>query len=225
MATEGDLRETVDLVEAVGGQIYATVADVRDRAGLENALNDGVARFGIPSIVLANAGISPQRATEPNPQQVFIDTIETNLVGVWNTISIVAPMMIAEGAGGAIVITSSAQGLIGRGGDGSGAASAYTASKHGVVGLMRSFSAWLAPHSIRVNTIHPTGVHTAMVEHPGMMEWVAADPGRGASMSNPMPVGMVDVTDVTEAVLYLVGESGRYVTGVTLPVDAGFTTK
>ncbi|TQC44603.1 NAD(P)-dependent oxidoreductase [Rhodococcus sp. WS4] len=225
MASEDDLRETVNLVEALGGKIYATVADVRDRAVLESALNEGVARFGVPSIVLANAGISPQRATEPDPQQVFLDTIATNLVGVWNTISIVAPMMITRGEGGAIVITSSAQGLIGRGGDGSGAASAYTASKHGVVGLMRSFSAWLAPHSIRVNTVHPTGVHTAMVEHAEMMEWVAADPERATTMSNPMPVEMVDVSDITEAVLYLVGESGRYVTGVTLPVDAGFTSK
>lgn len=225
MASENDLGETVDMVEAVGGQIYATVADVRDRKGLQIALNEGVAHVGVPSIVLANAGISPQRATEPNPQQVFLDTIETNLVGVWNTVSAVAPMMIDRGEGGAIVITSSAQGLTGRGGDGSGAASAYTASKHGVVGLMRSFSAWLAPHSIRVNTVHPTGVHTAMVEHAEMMEWVAANPERAATMSNPMPVGMVDVSDVTEAVLYLVGESGRYITGVTLPVDAGFTSK
>lgn len=225
MASDSDLQETVDLVEATGGAIYAAVADVRDRVALEKALAEGVARLGVPTVVLANAGISPQRATEPDPQQVFLDTIETNLVGVWNTISIVAPMMIDRGDGGAIVITSSAQGLIGRGGDGSGAASAYTASKHGVVGLMRSFSAWLAPHSIRVNTVHPTGVRTAMVEHAEMMEWVAANPERGVAMSNPMPVAMVEVSDVTEAVLYLAGESGRYITGVTLPIDAGFTSK
>jgi NAD(P)-dependent dehydrogenase (short-subunit alcohol dehydrogenase family) len=225
MSNPDDLHETVSQVEEAGGKIFAAVADVRDRVGLEAALAEGVARFGVPDIVLANAGISPQRASEPDPQQVFIDTIETNLVGVWNTISLVAPMMIARNHGGAIVITSSAQGLIGRGGDGSGAASAYTASKHGVVGLMRSFSAWLAPHSIRVNTIHPTGVRTAMVEHDDMMAWVAADPDRAATMSNPMPIHMVEVSDVTEAVLYLVGESGRYITGVTLPVDAGFTNK
>ena len=225
MATPEDLRATVSQVEGAGGKIYAAVADVRDRAALETALNEGVSRFGVPGIVLANAGISPQCASEPDPQQVFIDTIETNLVGVWNTLSLVAPMMIERDRGGAIVITSSAQGLIGRGGDGSGAASAYTASKHGVVGLMRSFSAWLAPHSIRVNTIHPTGVRTAMVEHDDMMAWVAVDPDRAVTMSNPMPIGMVDASDVTEAVLYLVGESGRYITGVTLPVDAGFTSK
>ncbi|MEU1521008.1 mycofactocin-coupled SDR family oxidoreductase [Nocardia rhamnosiphila] len=225
MASQADLEETVAQVEDAGGKIFATTADVRDRAGLGTALEAGVARFGVPDIVLANAGISPQRAVEPDPQQVFVDTIETNLVGVWNTLSLVAPMMIERDAGGAIVITSSAQGLIGRGGDGSGAASAYAASKHGVVGLMRSFSAWLAPHSIRVNTVHPTGVRTPMVEHPDMMAWVAADPERGAAMSNPMPVFMVEVSDVTEAVLYLVGESGRYLTGVALPVDAGFTSK
>jgi SDR family mycofactocin-dependent oxidoreductase len=225
MSSSADLDETVAQVEKAGGKIFAAVADVRDRSGLEAALAAGVEQFGVPDIVLANAGISPQRPAEPDPQQVFIDTIETNLVGVWNTLSLVAPMMIERDQGGAIVITSSAQGLIGRGGDGSGAASAYVASKHGVVGLMRSFSSWLAPHSIRVNTVHPTGVRTPMVEHADMVAWVAADPERAVTMSNPMPVFMVDVSDVTEAVLYLVGESGRYLTGVALPVDAGFTSK
>ncbi|WP_415977168.1 mycofactocin-coupled SDR family oxidoreductase [Rhodococcus sp. 077-4] len=225
MSTPEDLDETVRLVEEVGGKIVASQADVRDRAQVETALARGVEVFGQPDIVLANAGISPQRASEPDPQAVFVDTIETNLIGVWNTVIAAAPAMIERGQGGSIVITSSAQGIIGRGGDGSGAATAYTASKHGVVGMMRSFSAWLAPHSIRVNTVNPTGVRTPMVENDAIAEWFAANPTVAATMGNPMPVFMVDPIDVTRAVLYLVGESGRYVTGVVLPVDAGFTSK
>lgn len=225
MSTPDDMAQTKDEVEAVGGAIVTCRADVRDLAAMTAALAKCESSFGTPDIVLANAGISPQRADEPDSQQVFLDVVATNLVGVWNTVHPIAKRMIDRGHGGSIVITSSAQGLIGRGGDGSGGATGYTASKHGVVGLMRSFAAWLAPHSIRVNTIHPTGVRTPMVEHEFMAGWMAANPEVAATMGNPMPVIMVDPIDVTNAVLYLVGDTGRYITGVTLPVDAGFTSK
>ncbi|NKY54484.1 mycofactocin-coupled SDR family oxidoreductase [Nocardia vermiculata] len=225
MATPSDMQQTIADVEAVGGEIIAVTGDVRAIEDIAAAVQRCRETFGSPDIVLANAGISPQRAEEPDAQQVFLDTIAVNLTGVWNTVHATAPAMIERGAGGAIVITSSAQGLIGRGGDGSGGATGYTASKHGVVGLMRSFSMWLAPHNIRVNTVHPTGVHTPMVEHAEMAGWMAANPEVAATMGNVMPVDMVDPIDVTRAVLYLVGESGRYITGVTLPIDAGFTSK
>ncbi|MCZ4548589.1 mycofactocin-coupled SDR family oxidoreductase [Gordonia rubripertincta] len=225
MGTSEDLAQTVTEVEAVGGKIATEIVDVRDRKAMDEAARSCASTFGVPDIVLANAGISPQRAEEPDAQAVFIDTITTNLTGVWNTVSAIAPAMIDRAEGGAVVITSSAQGLIGRGGDGSGGATGYTASKHGVVGLMHSFAAWLAPHSIRVNTIHPTGVRTPMVLHAEMAGWLEANPEIAATMGNPMPIEMVDPIDVTRAVLYLVEESGRFVTGITLPVDAGFTTK
>ena len=173
---------------------------------------------------MANAGINSQRGEEPDAQQAFLDTIMVNLVGVWNTVHAIAPLMIERGEGGSIVLISSTNGLSGRGGDGSGAVTGYTASKHGVVGLMRSFMIWLAPHNIRINTIHPAGVLTAMVAHDEMARWFANNP-EGHTMGNALPVPMLEPIDISRAVLYLVEESGRHVTGVTMPVDAGFTAK
>jgi NAD(P)-dependent dehydrogenase (short-subunit alcohol dehydrogenase family) len=144
---------------------------------------------------------------------------------VWNTIAVAAPGMIERGEGGAIVLTSSTQGLSGRGGDGTGASSAYAASKHGVVGLMRTSANWLAPHSIRVNTVHPTGVNTPMVMNDVIGTWIAENPDAASIVANLMPVDLVEPVDISNAVLFLVSDDARYVTGVTLPVDAGFNVK
>ena len=121
----------------------------------------------------------------------------------------------------AIVLTSSTQGLSGRGGDGQGATDGYAASKHGVVGLMRTYAHWLAPHRIRVNTIHPTGVRTPMVVNQIAENYFAARPEAANMVSNLIDVDMIEPIDVSNAVLFLVSDDGRYVTGVTLPVDAG----
>lgn len=76
--------------------------------------------------------------------------------------------MIERGQGGSFVLTSSAFGLSCRGGDGQGGSDGYVASKHGVVGLMRTFAKWLAPHGIRVNCVNPSGVATRMVLNPAV---------------------------------------------------------
>ena len=130
----------------------------------------------------------------------------------------------ARGQGGAIVLTSSTAGLNGIGGNTPGGLG-YTAAKHGVVGLMRSYANYLAPHSIRVNTVHPTGVNTPMVVNDAIQAVMQADPSMGAAMANAMPVDMVEPVDISNAILWLVSDAARYVTGVTLPVDAGFTNK
>lgn len=224
LATLSELDQTVAEVEAVGGKIVAVKGDVRETVDVAAAVEACLEAFGVPDIVVANAGINLQRGQEPDAQAAFIDTIMVNLVGVWNTVHAIAPLMVERDKGGAIVLISSTNGLTGRGGDGSGAVTGYTASKHGVVGIMRSLMIWLAPHGIRINTIHPAGVPTAMVAHDEMMAWFAGNP-QGHTMGNAMPVSMLDPIDISRAVLYLVEESGRHITGITLPVDAGFTGK
>ena len=224
LATQADLDQTVAEVEAVGGEIVAVQGDVRETADVAAAVDRCVVALGVPDIVVANAGINLQRGQEPDAQVAFIDTIMVNLVGVWNTVHAIAPLMVERDQGGSIVLISSTNGLTGRGGDGSGAVTGYTASKHGVVGIMRSLMIWLAPHGIRINTIHPAGVPTAMVAHEEMQAWFAGNPA-GHTMGNAMPVAMLDPIDISRAVLYLVEESGRHITGITLPVDAGFTGK
>src|SRR5690606_8515945 len=160
MSTPDDLEETVSAVEALDRRIFAAQADVRDRESLQKAFDEGTAQLGPVDIVLANAGIAPL-SLEPSPQEWY-DVLDVNLTGVYHTIEVAKPSMIEGGRGGAIVITSSTAGINGIGGDTPGGLG-YTASKHGVVGLMRSYANTLAPHRIRVNTVHPTGVNTPMV--------------------------------------------------------------
>ena len=226
MSTPDDLAETTKQVEDLDRRIVTRQADVRDRRGLQEAFDAGIAELGRVDIVLANAGIANQVGGEPEDEERgWQDVIDINLTGVYHTVRVAAPRMIEQGDGGAIVLTSSTQGLTGRGGDGGGAMSGYAAAKHGVVGLMRTFAHWLAPHSIRVNTVHPTGVDTPMVVNPQLEAWLAENPEKGDALANLMPVEMVEAVDISNAVLYLVSDAGRYVSGVTLPVDAGFCVK
>ena len=223
MATPEDLEETTRQVEQLDRRIVARQADVRDGAALQAALDQGVAELGGVDVVLANAGIAPVSG-ESDPARAFRDVIDVNLVGVWNTVQAAVPTMIEQGRGGAIVLTSSTAGLKGIGGDNAGG-QGYTASKHAVVGLMRTYANTLAPHRIRVNTVHPTGVNTPMVVNEFMQRWLAEDPSIAGAMANLLPVEMVEPVDISNAILWLVSDDARYVTGVTLPVDAGFTVR
>ncbi len=226
MSTPEDLAETVSQVEALDRRIVAVEADVRDLVGMRSAVAEGVAQLGSVDIVLGNAGILQIDATDGADQdKIFRDVIDVNLTGVWNTVHVTAPLMIEQGRGGAIVLTSSTQGLTGRAGNGGAEMSGYCAAKHGVVGLMRSFANWLAPHNIRVNTVHPTGVNTNMIVNEKSEEVFGARPDLLAALGNLMPVEMVEPIDISNAIAWLVSDEARYVTGVTLPVDAGFTVK
>jgi SDR family mycofactocin-dependent oxidoreductase len=222
MSTPDDLAETVRQVEALDRRIVATQADTRDRAGLQAAFDAGVAQLGRIDIVLANAGIAPM-SMHPQAQE-WQDVLDVNLTGVYNTVEVSKQALIDGGNGGAIVLTSSTAGLTGIGGDTPGGLG-YTAAKHGVVGLMRSYANSLAQFSIRVNTVHPTGVNTPMVVNDVMQEFLQNDPAMGQAMANALPVPMVEPVDISNAIVWLVSDDARYVTGVTLPVDAGFVNK
>jgi SDR family mycofactocin-dependent oxidoreductase len=225
LAVPDDLAETARLIEALDRRIYIQKADVRDLAEVRAAVTAGTARIGPIDIVIANAGIAtmnPDPATTDD-ERAFRDVLEVNLVGVWHTVHATARAMMERGQGGAIVLTSSTQGLSGRGGDGSGSSTGYAAAKHGVVGIMRSFATWLSPHMIRVNSIHPTGVRTPMVDNEITAAWVAATPNGASRAANLMPIPWMEPADVSNAVVWLVSDDARYVTGVALPVDAGFT--
>jgi NAD(P)-dependent dehydrogenase (short-subunit alcohol dehydrogenase family) len=99
------------------------------------------------------------------------------------------------------------------------------ASKHAIVGLTRTWANWLARHSIRVNSVHPTGVSTPMIHNPALQEMLASLPADGPDMTNLLDVPLIEAEDVSAAVAWLVSDEARYVTGVALPVDAGMTVK
>ena len=221
LATPDDLDETIKLVEKTGARTLRRQVDVRDEAGMAQLVQDTVSKFGRLDVVIANAGIAPMALGEPH--DVWRDVIDVNLTGVLNTVEPAIPAMIAGGRGGSIVLTSSISGINGVGGP-TRAGLAYTASKHGVVGLMRSYANILAPHSIRVNTVHPTGCNTPGITNDVSQEFLQQ---YSAFNTNPnaLPVGMIEPVDVSNAILWLVSDAARYVTGVTLPVDAGFSIK
>jgi len=220
LATSDDLAETVASVKAMGRSIAASEADVRDEDALALALKAGVAEVGPVDIVVANAGIAPMSLHED--RAAWQDVINVNLTGVFNTVEAAIPSMIERNAGGAIVLTSSTAGLNGLCGPSRGGLG-YTASKHGVLGLMRSYANNLAAYRIRVNSVHPTGVDTPMIANDAIQQYLEAERKLGRSTTNALPVGTVDPIDVSNAVLWLVSDEARYVTGVPLPVDAGFT--
>lgn len=228
MPDPSELEETAREIEKTGRKAFTRVVDVRDAAAMRQVVADGVAELGGLDIVVANAGILSIALDEPTDPaeraRVWQAALDVNLTGAWNTLEAVASVMRDNGRGGAIVLTSSTQGLK-YAANNDVSLTAYTASKHGVVGLMRCFAADLAPHGIRVNSVHPTGVVTPMVTNDVMTSYGEKHPRLGELMGNLLPVPVVETDDVTEAVLYLVGESGRYITGVTLPVDAGHLLK
>jgi SDR family mycofactocin-dependent oxidoreductase len=225
MSTSEDLAQTVKEVEALDRRIVAREADVRDYDALKAVVDGAVAELGPIDIILANAGIAPQGAKAVSEATTFRDVVEVNLFGVWNTVQVGVPSMIEKGQGGAIVLTSSTQGLSGAGGNGTGAGDGYAASKHAVVGLMRTFANWLAQYSIRVNTVHPTGVNTPMVINDVMQTWLTENADAASMIGNLLPVPMLEALDISNAIAWLVSDDARYVTGVTLPVDAGFLAK
>jgi SDR family mycofactocin-dependent oxidoreductase len=223
MATPEDLAETAKQVEALDRRIYTAQADVRDAAALKQAFDAGTAELGPVDIVLANAGIAPMSLGE-QPGDAWQDVVDVNLTGVFNTVETAIPSMIERGQGGAIVLTSSTAGNNGIGGPTRGGLG-YTAAKHGVVGLMRSYANILAPNRIRVNTVHPTGVNTPMIVNDVMEQFLAQDSQMSNAVANALPVPMVEPVDISNAIAWLVSDDARYVTGVMLPVDAGFSNK
>jgi SDR family mycofactocin-dependent oxidoreductase len=220
MSTEADLAETVKAVEALDRRIVATKADVRDKAALRKAVDDGVGQLGKLDIVAANAGICTVQKWDEVTPQVWQDTLDTNLTGVWNTMVVAVPHLIANG-GGSIICTSSTAGI-----KGLPFLAPYVAAKHGVVGIAKTMANELAKHKIRVNTVHPTGVDTPMVAGLGGLENLFPDdPSLAPIFMNTFPVEMVDPRDISNAVLFLASDEGRYVTGLEFTVDAGNTIR
>jgi SDR family mycofactocin-dependent oxidoreductase len=230
MSTPDDLGQTVKEVEALDRRIVAVTADVRDYGALANAVADGVAQLGRLDIVAANAGIFSFGRADVLPEQTWQDMIDVNLTGVWHAAKAAIPHLKAGGQGGSIILTSSTAGLMPYEN-----MAHYTAAKHGVVGLMRTMALELAPDFIRVNSVHPTSVNTDMIHNAATYELFAPDLppeqrtkdvlGERFQTLNALPIRWVEPRDISNAVLWLASDESRYVTGVTLPIDAGSLIK
>ncbi|ROS32147.1 mycofactocin-coupled SDR family oxidoreductase [Amycolatopsis thermoflava] len=223
LATPDDLAQTAKLVEDLDRRILTRQADVRDLAGLQSVVADAVSEFGHIDILSANAGIASYGQCWELTEQQWQDMLDINLTGVWKTCKAVIPHMIEQGRG-SIVLTSSVAGLTAYANLGH-----YTSAKHGVVGLMRNLSVELAPHNIRVNSVHPTTVNTDMINNPaiyqlffpGSPDLTKEQAAEGFIHLNGLRIPWVEPVDISNAVVYLASDEARYVTGTTQVVDAG----
>jgi len=227
-STPEDLDETAQLVVAAGQNVVTEIVDVRDADQLQRAADRGVEAFGGLDIVCATAGITSRGMATELSTVAWQTMLDINLSGVWRTCKVTAPHLIARGSGSITLVSSIAglRGLLG--------VAHYTAAKHGVVGLMRSLANDLAPHGIRVNSVHPTNVDTPLIQNAAVAGAFRPDLDReptrqefaeAARTMNMLDSPWVEPVDVANACLFLASEEARYITAVTLPVDAGSTQR
>jgi SDR family mycofactocin-dependent oxidoreductase len=218
-ATPADLEETARMVEARGGRLVARRADVRDYAALKAAVDAGVAELGRLDIVVANAGICEWGRVWELTEEQWRATIDTNLTGVWHTLRATIPTMIEQGSGGSIIVTSSVAGL-----KSLPAQAAYSAAKHGLVGLTKTAAIELGEYGIRVNSIHPWGVDTPMATgDQAALAMFIEHPRYASSFASILPIQLTSPEEIAETVLHLASDASRCVTGSQVTIDMGAT--
>lgn len=228
MSRPEDPEETARLVEKTGRRIVTAQADVRDVAQLRTAVDSGVAEFGKLDIVIAQAGVAGMKG---EPQiQAWCDVIDTNLIGTINAIQVSLPHL---GDGASIVATGSTAALMDTskidnpGSDLGGMA--YVHSKRALTNYVYDLATHLAPRGIRANIVHPTNCNTAMLQsepmyrsfRPDLANPTRADAEPAFGVQQAMRIPYVEPEDISNAILYLVSDEARYVTGVQLRVDGG----
>lgn len=228
-ASEDQLRETVDAVEALDRRIWSAVVDVRDQAAVQGFVDEAVAERGRLDVIVANAGVNGPGVTvaDTDPQD-WAAVIDTNLNGIFHVAHAGIPHIRAGGEGGSIILISSSLALRPAAHFG-----AYAAAKHGVVGLMKVLAVELGIESIRVNTVHPTGVNTDLLVNestfrlfrPDLEDPKVEDVMDSYYGLNILPIPWVEASDVSRVVTFLACDDGRYITGSMIPVDAGMSLK
>lgn len=218
LASLDDLEQTARLVEQHGRRAVTAVVDVRDAAALSAAVDAGVGELGGLDASIANAGVLTAGTWDSTTTEQWRTVVDVNLIGTWNTCAAALPHLVDHG--GSIVNISSAAGI-----KGTPLHIPYTASKHGVVGLTMALANELAAVNVRVNTVHPTGVATGM--RPDSLHALLAEqrPDLAPIFLNAMPIVTAEAVDVSNAVLFLVSDESRYVTGLEFKVDAGVTIR
>jgi SDR family mycofactocin-dependent oxidoreductase len=223
MASRADLDETVRAVTERGPRIIAFEADVRDQQAIDAAIDAAYAAFGTIDIVIANAGVTRYTSANDISEGEFREILDVNLIGPWRTCKSVATRVIEARTSASMILTSSIGGLK------AGANLAhYNASKHGLIGLMRTLAIEYAP-SIRVNAVCPTNVNTPMLMAADTLRLFVPDEAEPtleqftevARHHHVLDVPWVEPEDIANAALFLACDEARYITGVALPVDAG----
>jgi NAD(P)-dependent dehydrogenase (short-subunit alcohol dehydrogenase family) len=215
--TEDAGRETVKLIKDAGGEAAFCKCDVARAAEAEALVATAVKTFGRLDGAFNNAGVAGKIArTADDTEENFDRIMAVNLRGVWLCMKYEIQQMVKQGQGGAIVNTASAAGLVGSHG-----MPAYTASKHGVIGLTKTAALEYARAAIRVNAVCPGVIDTAMVA--GM---VSAHPRLKDKLVSVEPIArMGKPSEIAEAVTWLLSDAASFVTGAAMPVDGGMVAQ
>lgn len=218
-SSNDDLEKLKQDVEALGAKIVIYGGDVRKAADVKESVERGIDAFGTIDILFSNAGIAAYGFSHELEEEQWDALLDINLKGGWLVSKYVIPHMIAQKRG-VIIYNSSIAALRGM-----NRMCHYAASKHGLVGLAKSQAIELAPHGIRVLTLHPTGVNTPMND--GLAELEGTTPTEIAERSagNLLPVPWIETDDVVEAVKFIASEKARYMTGSQFVLDAGLLTR
>jgi SDR family mycofactocin-dependent oxidoreductase len=219
MGSPADLESLATECRDLGTECLTFTGDVRDDAAVTQAVESTLERFGRIDILFNNAGICAYGLAHELTEDAWDTMLDINLKGAWLVARRVIPVMIRQRSG-VIINNSSVAGLRGM-----GRLSHYAASKWGLTGLTKSWAIELAPHGIRVNSLHPTGVNTPM--NVGLAELEGLTPREIAERSagNLLPVPWIEPEDVAQAVVYLASDRARYMTGAPLILDAGLLTR
>jgi SDR family mycofactocin-dependent oxidoreductase len=219
MGNPNDLQRLEAEVAQIGRSCLTFVGDVRDDGAISRAVEETMSALGRIDILFNNAGICAYGLAHELTEEAWDAMLDINLKGPWLVARRVIPIMIAQRRG-VIINNSSIAGLRGMGRLGH-----YAASKWGLTGLTKSWAIELAPHGIRVNAIHPTGVNTPMNDGLAALEGLTPIEIAERSAGNLLPVPWIEPEDVAGAVLYLCSTASRYVTGTSLVLDAGLLTR
>jgi SDR family mycofactocin-dependent oxidoreductase len=224
LATASDLAETVRQVEALDRRIVASTVDVRDPEHLARVVGEGVESLGRLDVVVANAGIFSHSAVSHElDHQAWLDVTDVNLTGVFSTVQAAMPHVLRTGPGGSVILISSLAGT-----KGLASLAAYTAAKHGVVGLMKVLANEYGRYGVRVNTVNPNTIGTEMIQNetvyrlfrPDLDRPTAEDAKPAFASMNAFGVPFIDPVHVSNAVVFLASDEAMYVSGAQLPVDA-----
>jgi NAD(P)-dependent dehydrogenase (short-subunit alcohol dehydrogenase family) len=215
----GTPEELTSLAAECPTRCETFVGDVRDDAAVAEAVRATVERLGGIDVLFNNAGICFYGLAHELTEAEWDAMLDINLKGAWIVARHVIPHMIAARRG-VIVNNSSIAGLRGM-----GRLSHYAASKWGLTGLTKSWAIELAPHGIRVVSIHPTAVDTPLNDGLAALEGATPQEIAERSAGNLLPVPWIEASDVAEAVRFLVSEKARYLTGTELVIDAGLLTR